>query len=226
MADYLTVKEVAEACDVSLRTVRRWLSNRELEGAFQDPEGERRWHVPPLAIIDRLPSEADKDGTSPKKRGSLQHQLTETRHALDLEVNRRIAAERLADERKERIDEQVKAISFYQAAIEAPREIKLDPPKAQTPKPKKSRRTMKEQIDDDAAKASPEDVFGAELLKSLTDPGSNSTKEAMPELARSLAQQLAEDEDTSPAVEAEVDARYEQIDRAKESASKKKWWRR
>ena len=177
MDDYLTVKEVATACDVSLRTVRRWLANKELEGAFQDPEGERRWHVPPLAIIDRLPSEADKDGTSPKKRGSLQHQLTETRHALDLEVNRRIAAERLADERKERIDEQVKAISFYQAALEAPR--------AEAPPAKPKKRTGK------------------------------------------TLQELLDDEtDVDPKVEVLVDSKYDQIDRSKDSASKKKWWKR
>lgn len=152
MADYLTVKEVAEACDVSLRTVRRWLSNRELEGAFQDPEGERRWHVPPLAILDRLPSEADRDEANPKKRGTLKHQLVEARHALDLEVNRRIAAEKLVEAHKERIDEQVKAITFYQAAIAAP------VVESSTSKPRKKQAKTIEQLLDDETDVDPKVV--------------------------------------------------------------------
>ena len=135
MADYLSVKEVAEACGVSLRTVRRWLANRELEGAFQDPEGEKKWHIPPLSILDRLPSGSDTDEADPKKRGTLKHQLSEARHSLELEVNRRIAAEKLVEAHKERIDEQVKAITFYQAAIEAPKfEAPVTKYKKRTPK--------------------------------------------------------------------------------------------
>lgn len=124
--DTLTPKQAAEACRVSLRTVRRWLSAGELEGAYRDPEGN--WHIPHAAIIDRLPAGAAAEETDTRTRVALRVELEHARNELELERTKRIgaerlaeAAERLADAERRRADDLSSALKALMPGPEAPR---------------------------------------------------------------------------------------------------------
>lgn len=112
MSDTLTPREAAERCRVSLRTMRRWLAAGELEGATRDDEG--RWHIPPAAILGRLPTGAVPEAPPPSS-----DELAELRAALELERTRRQAAERLADAERARAEAVERALEDVSLALRA-----------------------------------------------------------------------------------------------------------
>ncbi len=113
----LSVKAAAEACHVSLRTVRRWLANDELAGATQRADGV--WEIPPPAIVGKLKSDYEDEETDPKKRGTIKAELAQTKKELEIEQLRRIYAERNAEERLRTITILEETNKALQTAINA-----------------------------------------------------------------------------------------------------------
>lgn len=114
----LTPKQAADACRVSVRTVRRWLAAEQLPGAYRTPDD--CWHIPLAALTGRLPTGAD---ATPERAPATTTTSSVTEHELRLELAveraRREAAELLADERGRRADKLEAALESTLATLRA-----------------------------------------------------------------------------------------------------------
>lgn len=103
----LTPRQAAAQCGVSIRTMRRWLTAGELDGAHRDAEGH--WQIPPTAIVGRLKPSKPEQPELPElnatrdELGQVRDELNATRLELATERANREALELVANERLDRV---------------------------------------------------------------------------------------------------------------------------